>query len=203
MSLPRLLIATNNQGKFHEYTQMLADLPIEIVSPRVLGINLAVEEAALTFYGNATLKAHAYGCASSLWTLADDSGLEVDALGGAPGVRSARLAGPDASDQANVALLLASLDGVPCPQRTARFRCAIALADACGPIILSEGTCEGYIALRPAGTHGFGYDPVFWLPDRSLTMAQLSPAEKNRLSHRAAALASIRPALLAILPTAP
>lgn len=122
-------------------------------------------------------------------TLADDSGLEVDALGGEPGVRSARYAGEKASDADRIALLLQNLEGVPVDSRTARFRCVIAIADLGGELKLVDGSVEGVIAFTPRGSHGFGYDPVFLLPDEGKTMAELLPEEKNRISHRAAASA--------------
>jgi XTP/dITP diphosphohydrolase len=126
----------------------------------------------------------AYAKASGIWTWADDSGLEVDALDGKPGIYSARYAGPDATDADRRRLLLNRLAGVPWNRRTARFRCVVALATPQGDVLTAEGTCEGVIAFGPAGENGFGYDPVFYVPDYEATMAQLPPEEKNRISHR-------------------
>ena len=146
-----------------------------------------VEESGATFEENAALKARRYATISGLLTLADDSGLEVDALKGEPGVRSARYAGEGASDRDLVALVLARMKGVPLEKRAARFRCVIAVAWPSGRVELVEGVRQGVIAAEPRGKNGFGYDPVFYLPERGKTMAELTPAEKNRLSHRAEA----------------
>lgn len=146
-----------------------------------------VEESGTTFEENASLKARHYARISGLLTLADDSGLEVDALNGEPGVRSARYAGEGASDRDLVAVILDRMKGVPQKKRTARFRCVIAVAWPSGRVELVEGVREGVISTEPRGENGFGYDPVFYLPERGKTMAELTPAEKNRLSHRAEA----------------
>ena len=183
----KLLIATHNAGKLREYRQLLADLPVEITSLEAEGITEQVEERGRSFVENAVQKATAYARLSGLWTWADDSGLEVDALGGEPGVRSARYAGPDASDEDRYRLLLQRMRDVPQGQRSARFRCAVAIATPDGHVEIAEGSCEGEIALAPRGTHGFGYDPVFYLPEYGLTMAELPPEEKNKISHRARA----------------
>ncbi len=190
----KLLIATRNPGKIREYRELLAGLPLEITDLDAEGIDLEVEETGQTFAENALLKATAYARASGLLTWADDSGLEVDALGGAPGVHSARYAGPPAahgaggatgaSDADRYRKLLDALTGVPWARRTARFRCVVALATPMGIARTAEGACEGIIAFGPAGSNGFGYDPVFYLPEQRATMAQLSPAMKNQLSHR-------------------
>lgn len=190
-----LLIATDNAGKLREYRQLLGGLPVTLLSPAERNLQLDVAELGASFAENAALKAVAYARASGLLTLADDSGLEVDALGGEPGVRSARYAGAGADDAGRIAFLLAKLRDVPWPARSARFRCVIAVTRAEGPVFLAEGTCPGYIAFAPEGTRGFGYDPVFYLPALGKTMAQLRPAEKNRLSHRAAAAQAARPTL--------
>lgn len=190
-----LLVATDNPGKLREYRQLLSGLPLTVVSPAEKKVRLDVAEVGGTFAENAALKAVAYARASDLLTLADDSGLEVDALGGEPGVRSARYAGPAADDACRVAFLLNKLRDVPWAERTARFRCAIAVTRAEGHVFLAEGTCPGYIAFAPEGRHGFGYDPVFYLPDLGKTMAQLPADAKNRLSHRAAAVQAARPTL--------
>jgi XTP/dITP diphosphohydrolase len=187
----RLLVATHNPGKVREYWEILAALPLELTYLDPEGITLEVEETADTFAGNAVLKATTYARLSGLLTWADDSGLEVDALGGVPGVFSARYAGPGAGDADRYRKLLDALAGVPWERRTARFRCLVALATPAGEVHTAEGACEGIIAFGPAGDNGFGYDPVFYFPERGLTMAQLSAEVKNQISHRArAALAA-------------
>ena len=180
----RILVATRNAGKAREYRDLLANLPLEVTWLDAEGIALEVAETGATFAENAVLKATSYAQESGLWTWADDSGLEVDALGGAPGVHSARYAGPAASDADRYRKLLDALAGVPWNHRTARFRCVVALATPEGQVDTTEGLCEGIIAFGPAGSHGFGYDPVFYLPDLGRTMAQLPPEEKHVLSHR-------------------
>lgn len=151
-----------------------------------------VEETGQTQEENARLKATAYQRAAGLVTLADDSGLEVDALDGAPGVRSKRFAGEQASDGERIAFLLEKLKDVAWERRTARFRCVMAIADLKGRFHLCEGECPGLIAFEPRGTGGFGYDPIFYLPEPGKTMADLSPGEKNRISHRARAAEKAR-----------
>jgi XTP/dITP diphosphohydrolase len=198
--LIKLLVATNNRGKVREYEELLADLPVEITFPLQEGLVLEVDESGKTFEENARIKAVAYARESGLLTLADDSGLEVDALAGAPGVHSARYAGPGASDADRTRKLLAALAGVPAGQRSARFRCVVALAQPGGAVQTAGGTCEGEIAFGPRGKHGFGYDPVFIVAGRGgQTMAELPPEEKNRISHRARAVAAIRPVLIGLL----
>lgn len=180
----RLLVATHNTGKAREYRELLAGLPLEVTYLDAEGITLEVDETGSTFAENAILKATAYARLSSLWTWADDSGLEVDALGGAPGVHSSRYAGSGASDADRYRKLLHALAGVPWDRRTARFRCVVALATPEGDVRTVEGSCEGVIAFGPLGSGGFGYDPVFYLPDLGVTMAQLTSEEKNKVSHR-------------------
>ncbi len=182
--MKRLLLATTNQGKVREYRRLFADLPLELVTLSDLGITTEVVEDAPTFAENARLKAVALAAESGLPALADDSGLEVDALGGEPGTRSARYAGDDATDADRIAFLLDRMKDVPWAQRTARFRCVIAFARPDGTVRYSEGECRGMIAVEPRGEHGFGYDPVFYLPEMGRTMAELSPEEKDRISHR-------------------
>ena len=195
-----LVVATGNPGKLLEFRALLADLPFDIRSLGELGI-ASPEETGASFLENALLKARhaatataaaglhgapARGCAA----IADDSGLEVDALGGAPGVFSARFAGLGADDNANNAKLRSALAGVPAEQRRARYRCVLAYvagADDTAPLI-AEGTWEGRILDAPRGSGGFGYDPYFWLPDLGVTAAQLDLEEKNRLSHRGMAM---------------
>jgi XTP/dITP diphosphohydrolase len=191
----KILVATHNQGKLGEYAELLADLPVEWVSLSDVGIKTDVEETGLTFEENAHIKATAYARKSGLLTLADDSGLEVEALYGAPGVQSARYAGPGASDEDRYRLLLANLEDVPDEKRKARFVCVIAIATPHGKVFSAEGVRGGYIAREPRGEHGFGYDPVFFVPGYRVTMAELEPEVKNRLSHRALAVKAIRPKL--------
>lgn len=191
----KLLVASNNPGKLKEYADLLDRLPVTLTSPVQEGLSLAVDESGATFAENAILKARAYAEASGLLTLADDSGLEVDALDGAPGVRSARYAGEGASDEDRYRLLLRNLAGVPQGKRTARFRCVVAVATPQGKVHTAEGRCEGIIGFEPRGTHGFGYDPVFYLPDRGQTMAELPPTVKNRISHRGRAVQAALPVL--------
>ncbi len=186
MPKPKLLVATTNAGKQREYRDLLRDVPAEIVFPGDLGIALEVEEDGVTFRENAAKKAIALAEASGLLTLADDSGLQVDALGGEPGVRSSRYAGPDADDPRRRAFLLEKLRGVR-PPRTARFVCVIAVVAPGSEPAYAEGECRGEITLAARGANGFGYDPVFRPDGYSQTMAELAPAEKNRISHRARA----------------
>ncbi|MFQ5996453.1 MAG: XTP/dITP diphosphatase [Dehalococcoidales bacterium] len=180
----KLLLATNNQAKVQEYKSLLSDLPYELVTLTEQGITVAVNEVGESLEENARLKATALAAESQLLTLADDSGLEVDALGGEPGRLSARYAGENASDRERVSYLLARLNGVPQEKRTARFRCIIALATPDGKVEFCSGECRGLITFAPRGEHGFGYDPVFYLPELNKTMAELPLAQKNQVSHR-------------------
>jgi len=190
-----LLVATRNPGKLRELNQLLSGLPIRAISLAEAGICEDIPETGRTFVENATLKARGYAALSGLTTLADDSGLEVDALGGAPGVQSARWAGPHASDMDRILLLLERLQGVPPQQRGAQFRCVVAIATPSLEVCTTEGIVRGQIIDQPRGSHGFGYDPVFFIPECGLTMAELEPEEKNRISHRARALQAARPIL--------
>jgi XTP/dITP diphosphohydrolase len=183
--LPRLLIATNNRGKLAEYQVLLKGCGWKLVSPADLGLNLSIEETGDDYATNARIKAEALARASGLLTLADDSGLEVDALGGRPGPLSARYAGPSQTDEQGVDLVLAQMKDVPREGRGARFRCVIALAKPDGAARIVEGECPGTIASEPSGHSGFGYDPIFYLPQLGRTMAELTPEEKNAISHRA------------------
>ncbi len=196
----RLLVATRNRGKLREYQELLEGIPFELTDLASEGITQEVAETGRTFEENAGLKAREYARLSRLLTLADDSGLEVDALAGEPGVRSARYAGQGASDADRCTLLLSNLRDVPEARRTARFRCVIAIAWPSGRVELMDGRCEGIIAFQPKGTNGFGYDPVFYFPKLGATMAELSSEEKNRLSHRAEAARKAR-AFLSTLAT--
>lgn len=194
-----LLFASNNAGKLREVRALLASL--EVASPADLGISLDVEENGQTFAANAELKARAYAIASGRIALADDSGLEVDALGGAPGVRSARYGSAELDDKGRYLHLLAELHPFSAPaQRQARFRCAISAISPDGRQCQAEGTCEGLIATAPAGSNGFGYDPVFFVPAHNKTMAQLDATVKNSLSHRGQALAAVLPLLKSTFP---
>ena len=187
VSLPRLLIATHNMGKLRELTELMGDIPYQLVSLGDLGIHHDVDETGSTFEENATLKAETYCELAGILTLADDSGLEVDALGGEPGVRSARYAGPDATDAERVEFLLGKLSGTDPDTWSARFRCVIAISEPGRATSLHSGSCEGRIVPEPRGENGFGYDPVFEFPEIGLTMAELSAERKNRVSHRAEA----------------
>ncbi len=183
-----LLIATRNPGKLREYMQLLSSLPLVLHTPNEIGLTIVAEEHGQTYAENALEKAMVHQRASGLWTLADDSGLEVEALGGRPGIHSARYGGPDADDALRHQLLLQELSDVPWSARGARFRCAIALVTATGETHHAEGSCKGVIAYEPRGRHGFGYDPLFFIPEYGMTMSQLPPETKNRISHRARAL---------------
>jgi len=188
----RLIIATRNRKKFEEMAAILADLGLDLESLDALAGVPAVPETGDTFEANARAKAVGYARATGRWALADDSGLEVDALGGQPGVRSSRWGGREGDDRANNETLLRALADHPKETWTARYRCVAALATPERVLAVTEGTCEGRITDRPAGTSGFGYDPYFWLPEHGRTMAELAPEEKNRLSHRFRALAAMK-----------
>jgi XTP/dITP diphosphohydrolase len=197
VSRPTLLLASANRGKLRELRTILAGLPVELVglAEAGLGDQPEVEETGDSFLENALLKARAYAGWSGLAAVADDSGLEVDALGGAPGVRSARYAGQGASDQANLDKLLAALAGVPPERRAARFRCAAVLVDPDGGEWHAEASWEGRLLDTPRGANGFGYDPVF-LPDGwELTSAEVDQATKDAASHRGQAFRALRPAI--------
>jgi XTP/dITP diphosphohydrolase len=189
----RILVATANAGKMREFMHLLAPLQIALCFPPDLGLAVEIVEDGKTYFENARKKALSYARASNLLTLADDSGLEVDALDGAPGVHSARYAPGHDADR--IELLLSHLADVPWERRTARFRCVVVVAAPGGEVQTTEGVCEGLIAFAPAGQGGFGYDPVFFLPECNCTMAQLSRAQKNRVSHRARAIEAMIPTL--------
>ena len=183
----KLLIATHNQGKVREYRALLSDLSLEVTYLDAEGVTFEAEETGATFAENAVQKARAYAAATGLLTWADDSGLEVDAMDGAPGVLSARYGAPEArTDQDRYRLLLAQMAGVPEAARTARFHCVVALASPDGDVLTVDGVCEGRIAFGPRGSHGFGYDPIFLVADTGFaqTMAELDPKHKNTISHR-------------------
>ena len=189
---PTLLLATANPGKRRELAALLPR-QIRLLTLDDLLIQLPPETGP-TFAENASAKAEFAASRSGLLTLADDSGLEVDALGGEPGVRSARYAGEPPNDEANRRKLLAALVGVPQEQRSARFQCAVAIASPAGVVVTGYGSCVGSIGSAPVGAHGFGYDPIFVLPD-GRTMAELTQGEKNQVSHRAAAYRAVLPSL--------
>jgi XTP/dITP diphosphohydrolase len=179
-----LLLATTNRHKLKEFRAIFADLPFHLLSLNDLKLDMDVEETGMTFAENARLKALAYAQASGMLTLADDSGLEIDALGGAPGVYSARFLGPDVSYEERFRYILGQLQGLPMERRTARFRCVIVLAEPSGYYRSVTGVVEGVIADAPRGEYGFGYDPIVLIPELGKTMAELTPEEKNLISHR-------------------
>jgi XTP/dITP diphosphohydrolase len=187
-----LLLATSNPHKLEEFRVIFSDLPVKLLSLKDLHLDIEVEETATTFAENAELKACTYAQASGMLTLADDSGLEIDALGGTPGVHSARYLGRETPYEVRFRSILEQLKELPVDQRTARFRCAIALAEPSGYTRIVEGVIEGVIANSPRGKYGFGYDPIFFLPEFGKTLAELAPEIKNRISHRARAAQSAR-----------
>ena len=184
MIAPRLLVATNNAHKVTELRRLLGNAPYELVTPADLGLVIEVVEDGGTFRENAAKKAHAFSEASGLLALADDSGIEVDALGGRPGVHSARYGGPGLTDDQRVRVLLHELADVSDPERACRYRVVLALADLDGSEQFAEAACEGMVAREPLGTNGFGYDPVFYIPAYGRTIAQLEPPQKDAISHR-------------------
>jgi XTP/dITP diphosphohydrolase len=196
-----LIIATGNRGKFKEFAELLHGLNVDILPLDRVGPVEVPPESGDSFQENARLKAVSVSTALGHWVLADDSGLEVDALGGAPGVLSARFGGPGKTDAERCNLLLDKLIGIPPERRRARFRCVIALAEPGGRVHVAEGTCEGRIASEPRGVQGFGYDPVFEFPALGKTLAEVEPEIKNRLSHRSRAVAKMRAILQTLLPT--
>ncbi|HTQ07538.1 MAG TPA: RdgB/HAM1 family non-canonical purine NTP pyrophosphatase [Polyangiaceae bacterium] len=202
-SLFSIVIATTNEGKLAELRALLSDLPLELLSVAdVLGDKLSINEDGSTFDQNALTKARAVCQATNLYALADDSGLEVDALGGRPGVRSARFANERATDAENNAALLRELEEIGDGGRAAKFRCVLALASpwALDRVETVEGSCDGFIARAPRGSGGFGYDPLFIVPELgNRAMAELSEAEKNGVSHRARAVRALRPLLARLL----
>jgi XTP/dITP diphosphohydrolase len=196
MKMAKLLIATRNRGKLAEMREMLNELPLELLDLNDVGITEGIEETGETFAENAKLKAVAYAERAGIPTLADDSGLVVDYLGGRPGVLSARYAGINADDQQRIEKLLAEIREARDGERAARFVCAVALADAAGNICVNaEGTVHGTIATSPHGTNGFGYDPVFVPLGYTSTFGELDPHVKDKLSHRGQAIVKIIPFL--------
>ncbi|HUS29121.1 MAG TPA: non-canonical purine NTP pyrophosphatase [Kofleriaceae bacterium] len=206
MSARPLVFATRNKGKLVELRELLPNIAVLSIDEAAQRIGAPIPEViedADTFAGNAAKKAREVSAFTKLPALADDSGLEVDALSGAPGVISARYAGPDHDDAANNAKLLAELTGVAQDERTARFRASLALADVTGPlrdrVITADGTCEGRILTAPRGTGGFGYDPLFFAPELGMTFAEAGIGPKSDLSHRARAMRAMKPQLLSYL----
>ncbi len=185
---PRILLATNNPGKVREMRALLEPGGWTVLTPADRGLVLEPEESGETYAENALIKARAFAAAVGMAVMADDSGLEVDALDGRPGVRSARYGGPDATFAQRIDLLLSELAGVPADWRGARFQSVIAIVVPDGRHWLTCGAIEGRIGMAPRGTGGFGYDPIFMLAGRSETMAEIDEAEKNRISHRAIAV---------------
>ncbi|WP_422135796.1 XTP/dITP diphosphatase [Endozoicomonas sp. ALD040] len=188
----KVVLASGNQGKLRELQQMLSGLDFKVLAQSEFGID-SVEETGLTFIENALIKARNAAKISGLAAIADDSGIEVDALNGQPGIYSARFAGDDATDKANNQKLLQSLDGLPKEQRTARFHSVLVYmrhAEDPTPVIC-HGSWEGYILESPAGNQGFGYDPLFYVPDHKCAAAELSREQKNSISHRAKAMAQL------------
>ena len=180
----KLLLATSNQAKVREYRSLLQNLPFELVSLAEQGVTTVVDEVGESLEENARLKAIASATENQLLALADDSGLEVDVLGGEPGRLSARYAGEGASDRDRINYLLSRLRNVPWQKRSARFRCVIAVATPGGEIEFCSGQCQGIITFEPRGEQGFGYDPIFYLTEFDKTMAELPLEIKNRVSHR-------------------
>lgn len=196
MKLTQILIASSNPGKLREIQEILQGQPFELHLPADRGIQLEVLEDGLTYAANAALKARAYAQAGNCITLADDSGLEVDALDGQPGLHSARYSlKPGATDADRRIFLLQNLLGKPRPW-TAHFHCTVAIATPAGEIFFAEGDCPGEIIPEERGSNGFGYDPIFLLPERGLTMAELDSGDKNQISHRARAIKAALPVLL-------
>ena len=183
-----VVIASTNPGKIAEVRQIMAGLPLVLVTRDEVGGWPEIEETGDTYLANALLKAHAVSAITGLPALADDSGIEVDALGGEPGVRSARYAGEQATDEDNNARLVASLEGIPPQRRGARYRCVAVLVTPDGEEIAGVGSCEGRIGDEPRGSGGFGYDPWFIPEHESRTMAELTAKEKHAISHRGKAL---------------
>jgi len=193
--MAKLLLGTNNQAKVREYWSLLQNIPFEMVTLIEQGITTVVNEVGESLEENASLKATILTKESQLLTLADDSGLEVDALGGEPGRLSARYAGEGASDRDRINYLLTRLKDVPWPERSARFRCVIAVATPGGVVEICSGECRGFITFEPRGKEGFGYDPIFYLPELDKTMAELPLRIKNQVSHRGQAARKARSVL--------
>lgn len=186
--MKRFIAASKNKGKIKEIKEILKDMPFEVVSMGEYGINNDIKEDGETFEENAYIKAKEIFNATKQFVMADDSGLEVSFLNGAPGIYTARFAGENASDSDKINKLLGLLEGVPFEKRGARFVCAVAVFLPNGEYFMVRGVCEGYIALEPKGDNGFGYDPIFYIPEYNMTSAQLEPEKKHKISHRGKAL---------------
>lgn len=199
---PILLIGTTNAGKIREFRRLLAELPARLVTPEELGIDLDVAEGDRSFAENAAIKARAYCAASGVLTLAEDSGFAVDALGGEPGVRSARWGGTDDYAVKN-RLILERLAGLPWPERRCRYVAHLAIVEPDGRLYRRSGSCPGYVAWEPAGSGGFGYDPIFFSPQHGRTLAEIGDAEKNRISHRGRAIRNALPLLRSLVARSP
>jgi XTP/dITP diphosphohydrolase len=190
---PRLAIASRNPGKIREIRAICADWPVEWLTAQDAPVEWPdVEETGHTYLENASLKARAVAAATSIPAIADDSGIEVDALGGGPGPRSARYAGEDATDEQNLRALIRALSGIPESGRTARYRCIATYATPAGDLVWAEGECEGTTISSPRGSGGFGYDPIFVPEGWDRTMAELEPEDKDRISHRGRAFRALR-----------
>ncbi len=200
-SKPRVILASTNRHKIDEFRALLADVPCELIGPADLGLTVEVEETGASFHENAVLKAIAYAEAANLPALADDSGLEIDALGGEPGVYSARWAGEDTSYEDRFRILFERLAAVADERRTARYHCVIALAQPAphGLYTVVDGTFEGRISREARGSGGFGYDPIFYVPEQGRTVGEMTPAEKHAISHRGRAAAAVREPLTRLL----
>lgn len=183
-----VIIATKNKGKAKEFSSLFADYGMDVKTLIDYPALADVEETGETFEENAILKAKTISNETGQLVIADDSGLSIDALGGRPGVYSARYAGADKDDEANIQKVLAELQGLPMEKRTARFHCVLAIARPGKETVTVSGTCEGKITMMKKGENGFGYDPIFWLEDFERTMAELQPEEKNSVSHRGVAM---------------
>lgn len=197
--MKRIIFATGNAGKMREIREILADLPVQVVSMKEAGIQADIVEDGKTFSENAVIKAKAIMEMTGEVVLADDSGLEIDYLNKEPGIYSARYMGEDTSYRIKNANLIERLSGVPDEKRTARFVCAIAAAFPDGTVKITEGTIEGRIGYEEKGENGFGYDPIFYVPEYGCSTAQLSEAEKNKISHRGKALTNMKEILKAAL----
>lgn len=193
----KLIFATGNAGKMAEIREILSGLDMDIVSMKEAGVSADIVENGDSFAANALIKARAIHAVTGALVLADDSGLEVDAMGGEPGIYSARFMGEDTSYEIKNQAIIDRLANVEGACRSARFRCVIAAVFPDGSEALTEGTIEGVIAQTPAGSGGFGYDPIFYLPERGKTTAELSASEKNAISHRGTALRKMRPVICA------
>lgn len=190
--MKKVLIATNNKGKAKDFEVLFEPYGIQVMTLNDLEQDIDVEETGTTFEENAVLKAEEVAKQLGIMVISDDSGLEIDALNGAPGVYSARYAGPAKNDDANIDKVLEELQEVPEDERTARFRCVLAIAGPQQETKTFSGSCEGFILNERRGTNGFGYDPIFYTPAKQRAMAELTPAEKGEISHRGAALAQLK-----------